>query len=118
MELIGTPSSISQAEKLITAVIAEVDKLSSCPEYDIASLCSVICFLINFMYYMVIMKFFLHFHTYASPLQADAGGSPSLVARGIQSAQAAGVGDQLEMQVPNEKVVSHFQTIIHNFKCL
>ncbi|XP_065847114.1 uncharacterized protein [Euphorbia lathyris] len=58
VELIGTPSSINQAEKLITAVIAE----------------------------------------------ADAGGSPSLVARGLPSAQAAGVADQLEMQVPNEKV--------------
>ncbi|WCJ34834.1 KH domain-containing protein [Euphorbia peplus] len=58
VELIGTPSSINQAEKLITAVIAE----------------------------------------------ADAGGSPSLVARGLPSAQSAGAADQLEMQVPNEKV--------------
>ncbi|XP_048227455.1 far upstream element-binding protein 1 isoform X3 [Ricinus communis] len=58
VELIGTLSSISKAEKLINAVIAE----------------------------------------------ADAGGSPSLVARGLPSAQTAGVGDQIEMQVPNEKV--------------
>ncbi|XP_043810417.1 far upstream element-binding protein 2 isoform X2 [Manihot esculenta] len=36
--------------------------------------------------------------------EADAGGSPSLVARGLPSAQTGGVGDQLEMQVPNEKV--------------
>lgn len=39
-------------------------------------------------------------------LQADAGGSPSLVARGLTSSQASGVGDQLEIQVPNEKVNS------------
>uniref|UniRef100_A0A2P2L1A5 Nucleic acid binding protein n=1 Tax=Rhizophora mucronata TaxID=61149 RepID=A0A2P2L1A5_RHIMU len=36
--------------------------------------------------------------------EADAGGSPSLVARGLPSAQTTGVVDQLEMQVPNEKV--------------
>ncbi|KAJ4843911.1 hypothetical protein Tsubulata_034437 [Turnera subulata] len=36
--------------------------------------------------------------------EADAGGSPSLVARGMASVQNAIVGDQLEMQVPNEKV--------------
>ncbi|KAF2290452.1 hypothetical protein GH714_013282 [Hevea brasiliensis] len=35
--------------------------------------------------------------------EAD-GGSPSLVARGLPSAQTGGVGEQLEMQVPNEKV--------------
>lgn len=37
-------------------------------------------------------------------LQADAGGSPSLVARGVNSAQAASTGDQIQIQVPNEKV--------------
>ncbi|XP_012077120.1 far upstream element-binding protein 2 isoform X2 [Jatropha curcas] len=58
VEIIGTLSNISKAEKLISAVIAE----------------------------------------------ADAGGSPSLVARGLPSAQTAVVADQLEMQVPNEKV--------------
>ncbi|CAK7328848.1 unnamed protein product [Dovyalis caffra] len=59
VELIGTLSSISKAEKLINAVIAE----------------------------------------------ADAGGSPSLVAMGLAtSAQNDGVGDQLEIPVPNEKV--------------
>ncbi|KAJ6858954.1 hypothetical protein NC652_041299 [Populus alba x Populus x berolinensis] len=59
VELIGTLSSIRNAEKLINAVIAE----------------------------------------------ADAGGSPSLVAMGLaSSAQTAGVGDQLEIPVPNEKV--------------
>ncbi|XP_057993701.1 uncharacterized protein LOC131174431 isoform X2 [Hevea brasiliensis] len=36
--------------------------------------------------------------------EADAGGSPSPVARGLPSAQTSGVGEQLEMQVPNEKV--------------
>ncbi|XP_061944068.1 uncharacterized protein LOC133668308 isoform X1 [Populus nigra] len=37
--------------------------------------------------------------------EADAGGSPSLVAMGLaSSAQTAGVGDQLEIPVPNEKV--------------
>ncbi|XVF37300.1 hypothetical protein REPUB_Repub19eG0134300 [Reevesia pubescens] len=36
--------------------------------------------------------------------EADAGGSPSLVARGLTTAQAAGAADQIEIQVPNEKV--------------
>ncbi|KAJ6855383.1 far upstream element-binding protein 2-like isoform X2 [Populus alba x Populus x berolinensis] len=59
VELIGTLSSIRNAEKLINAVIAE----------------------------------------------ADAGGSPSLVAMGLaSSAQTAGAGDQLEIPVANEKV--------------
>ncbi|KAG8378537.1 hypothetical protein BUALT_Bualt08G0147300 [Buddleja alternifolia] len=35
---------------------------------------------------------------------ADAGGSPSLVARGFSAAQAASGGEQLELQVPIEKV--------------
>ncbi|CAI9117146.1 OLC1v1018488C1 [Oldenlandia corymbosa var. corymbosa] len=35
--------------------------------------------------------------------EADAGGSPSLVARGLSSGQSV-VGDQVEIQVPNEKV--------------
>ncbi|KAJ4713803.1 Far upstream element-binding protein like [Melia azedarach] len=36
--------------------------------------------------------------------EADAGGSPSLVARGLATAQAAGAGEQVEIKVPNEKV--------------
>ncbi|XP_022861691.1 far upstream element-binding protein 2-like [Olea europaea var. sylvestris] len=36
--------------------------------------------------------------------EADAGGSPSLVARGFNTVQAAAGGEQLEIQVPNEKV--------------
>ncbi|XP_044511057.1 far upstream element-binding protein 2 isoform X2 [Mangifera indica] len=36
--------------------------------------------------------------------EADAGGSPSLVARGLATAQAAGIGEQVEIKVPNEKV--------------
>ncbi|TYI28900.1 hypothetical protein ES332_A05G277400v1 [Gossypium tomentosum] len=36
--------------------------------------------------------------------KADAGGSPSLVARGLATTQAAGDADHIEMQVPNEKV--------------
>ncbi|GMJ11704.1 hypothetical protein like AT4G10070 [Hibiscus trionum] len=36
--------------------------------------------------------------------EADAGGSPSLVARGLAASLAAGVADQIEIQVPNEKV--------------
>ncbi|XP_016698220.1 far upstream element-binding protein 3 isoform X6 [Gossypium hirsutum] len=36
--------------------------------------------------------------------EADAGGSPSLVARGLATTQAAGDADHIEMQVPNEKV--------------
>ncbi|GAA0139286.1 RNA metabolism protein [Lithospermum erythrorhizon] len=35
--------------------------------------------------------------------EADAGGSPSLVARGFSTVQAV-TGDQIEIQVPNEKV--------------
>ncbi|KZV50902.1 far upstream element-binding protein 1-like [Dorcoceras hygrometricum] len=58
LELIGTLESITRAEKLIKAVIAE----------------------------------------------ADAGGSPSLVARGFNTVQVAGGGEQLEIQVPIEKV--------------
>ncbi|XP_050215435.1 uncharacterized protein LOC126666646 isoform X2 [Mercurialis annua] len=36
--------------------------------------------------------------------EADAGGSPSLVARGLPRAPTTEVGDQIEMQVPNDKV--------------
>ncbi|XP_038994487.1 far upstream element-binding protein 1-like [Hibiscus syriacus] len=36
--------------------------------------------------------------------EADTGGSPSLVARGLATTQAAGAADQIEIQVPNEKV--------------
>ncbi|KAL8485790.1 hypothetical protein ACS0TY_027900 [Phlomoides rotata] len=36
--------------------------------------------------------------------EADAGGSPSLVARGFNTVQAASGGEQLEIQVPGEKV--------------
>ncbi|XAR55693.1 hypothetical protein NMG60_11035861 [Bertholletia excelsa] len=36
--------------------------------------------------------------------EADAGGSPSLVARGFSTIQAAGAAEQILIQVPNEKV--------------
>ncbi|XP_042484594.1 far upstream element-binding protein 2-like isoform X2 [Macadamia integrifolia] len=36
--------------------------------------------------------------------EADAGGSPSLVARGFGTAQAGGATEQIQLQVPNEKV--------------
>ncbi|KAK0575615.1 hypothetical protein LWI29_003782 [Acer saccharum] len=36
--------------------------------------------------------------------EADAGGSPSLVARGLATQQAVGIGEQVEIKVPNEKV--------------
>lgn len=42
--------------------------------------------------------------------QADAGGSPSLVARGFSTVQSV-VGDQIEIQVPNEKVFFLFYFI-------
>ncbi|XWS15420.1 hypothetical protein CRYUN_Cryun35bG0096500 [Craigia yunnanensis] len=58
VEIIGTLSSITKAEKLINAVIAE----------------------------------------------AESGGSPSLVARGLATTQAAAAADHFEIQVPNEKV--------------
>lgn len=38
-------------------------------------------------------------------MQADAGGSPSLVARGFGSTQAAGASEQIQIQIPNEKVL-------------
>ncbi|KAE8702703.1 Shoot gravitropism 2 (SGR2) isoform 1 [Hibiscus syriacus] len=37
--------------------------------------------------------------------EAEAGGSPSLVARGLATTQAAGAADQIEIQVPNEKLI-------------
>ncbi|KAE8022273.1 hypothetical protein FH972_008085 [Carpinus fangiana] len=58
VEIIGSLDNITQAEKLISAVIAE----------------------------------------------ADAGGSPSLIARGLTTAQAAAASEQIQIQVPNEKV--------------
>ncbi|KAK1386854.1 Far upstream element-binding protein 3 [Heracleum sosnowskyi] len=36
--------------------------------------------------------------------EADAGGSPALVARGFNTVQATGAGEQIQIQVPNEKV--------------
>ncbi|OVA14551.1 K Homology domain [Macleaya cordata] len=36
--------------------------------------------------------------------EADAGGSPSLVARGFGTVQASGAAEQIQIQVPNEKV--------------
>jgi far upstream element-binding protein len=36
--------------------------------------------------------------------EADAGGSPSLVARGLANSQAASAPEQIQIQVPNEKV--------------
>ncbi|XP_028801302.1 far upstream element-binding protein 2 isoform X2 [Neltuma alba] len=36
--------------------------------------------------------------------EADAGGSPALVARGLSSAQATSGSEQIQIQVPNEKV--------------
>ncbi|PIA44247.1 hypothetical protein AQUCO_01700090v1 [Aquilegia coerulea] len=36
--------------------------------------------------------------------EADAGGSPSLVARGFGTIQASGAAEQIQIQVPNEKV--------------
>lgn len=38
-------------------------------------------------------------------MQADAGGSPALVARGLSSAQATSGSEQIQIQVPNEKVI-------------
>ncbi|KAL8133703.1 uncharacterized protein LOC141712633 isoform X2 [Apium graveolens] len=36
--------------------------------------------------------------------EADAGGSPALVAKGFNTVQASGAGEQIQIQVPNEKV--------------
>ncbi|PRQ27591.1 putative K domain-containing protein [Rosa chinensis] len=58
VEITGSLDSVTKAEKLINAVIAE----------------------------------------------ADAGGSPSLVARGVATAQAVAAAEQIQIQVPNEKV--------------
>ncbi|KAJ1390853.1 K-like proteiny domain [Sesbania bispinosa] len=70
VELIGTLESIEKAEKLMSAVIAEV-------------LCG---------------------GGYSGSLGADAGGSPSLVARGLSPAQVTVGSEQIQIQVPNEKV--------------
>lgn len=43
----------------------------------------------------------LHYLIY---VQAEAGGSPALVARGIATAQVSGIAEQIEIKVPNEKV--------------
>ena len=47
-------------------------------------------------------------------LQADAGGSPSLIARGLTTAQAAAASEQIQIQVPNEKVISFFGLLMTN----
>jgi hypothetical protein len=47
-------------------------------------------------------------------LQADAGGSPSLIARGLTTAQAAAASEQIQIQVPNEKVISFFGLLVTN----
>ncbi|GMY35095.1 far upstream element-binding protein 2-like isoform X5 [Fagus crenata] len=36
--------------------------------------------------------------------EADARGSPSLIARGLTTAQAAAASEQIQIQIPNEKV--------------
>lgn len=47
-------------------------------------------------------------------LQADAGGSPSLVARGFNTIQAAGSGEQVQIQVPNDKVSFPIPPLAHS----
>lgn len=41
-------------------------------------------------------------------MQADAGGSPALVAKGFNTVQASGAGEKIHIQVPNEKVIPLF----------
>ena len=58
--------------------------------------------------------------------QAEAGGSPSLVARGLATTQAAGAADHIELQVPNEKVTPfsfrfpymYLQAQMQRYSCL
>lgn len=82
VELIGTLENITKAEKLIKDVIAEVQ--------FVLPVFSLLLYSLTFCYYNVV--------------QADAGGSPALVARGFNTVQAAGAGEQTQIQVPNEKV--------------
>lgn len=91
VELIGSLDSIEKAEKLISAVIAEVR-------------CYIIAlFLVLFAISSLTCPYILLFHL--GMMQADAGGSPALVARGLSSAQAAAGSEQIQIQVPNEKVM-------------
>lgn len=50
-------------------------------------------------------------------LQADAGGSPSLVARGLAASQVAAATEQIEIQVQNEKVSISLAIIIFLCNC-
>lgn len=45
-------------------------------------------------------------------VQADAGGSPSLIARGFATGQTAGATEQFEMKVPNDKVMCFFHSFM------
>lgn len=47
--------------------------------------------------------------------QADAGGSPSLVARGLPTASASGAAEQVEIKVPNEKVDLFYFILKYSF---
>ncbi|XP_057719335.1 uncharacterized protein LOC130933733 [Arachis stenosperma] len=88
VEPIGSSESIYKAEKLISAVIAEVRCCNQLEELG------------SFF-------FFTMFHTlfsFLEILQADAGGSPALVASGLSPAQATMGSEQIQIQAPNEKV--------------
>ena len=92
VELIGSSDSIDKAEKLINAVIAEV---------ILQSTTGFLPALISTSSYLWAYISLLHLYI----LQAEAGGSPSLVARGLSPAQAAAGAEQIQIQVPNEKVI-------------
>lgn len=89
VELIGSLDSIEKAEKLINAVIAEVNAKNY-----------------FFFYFCLIVSITrVHIFFFHLIMQADAGGSPALVARGITSSQTPSGSEQIQIQVPNEKVL-------------
>lgn len=92
VEIIGSLESIDKAEKLMSAVIAEV----ICHIQCLSQSCS--------FFFSCCYSYFLLYHF--EILQADAGGSPALVARGLSPAQAIVGSEQIQIQVPNEKVIN------------
>lgn len=71
--------------------------------------CSLITYFFTGLFAFHCQFFFLflwHSLNLGHLFQADAGGSPSLVARGLATTQAAGAADHIEIQVPNEKVIA------------
>jgi len=101
VELTGTLESINKAEQLIKDVIAEVEGfrqacLPIIASFDFFNIFNTSVSVWSYVRYAHAISYCIFF------LQADAGGSPALVARGFGAAYSGSEGH--EMQVPNEKV--------------